>query len=73
MPRNVALLRVVPAEAPRFLQLAKVERKRLGRWFVDRTVGPDMLRVLGIARPHGWRTTARGERARDDILRELGL
>ncbi len=99
---NVALLRVVLAEATRFPQLAELayvgfivrledvtawilskfhqtralpegERRRLGRLFVERIVGPDMLRVLlGLPGPTDGERRHRAEKARDDILRELG-
>lgn len=99
---NVALLRVVLAEAPRFPQLAELayvgfigrleditawllseikqtsavprdERRRLGRLFVERIVGPDLLRVLlGLPDPTDGERRHRAERARDDLLRELG-
>jgi hypothetical protein len=41
--------------------------------FVDRIVGPDLSRVLlGLPRPTVVEQQRRAERARDDILRELG-
>lgn len=53
-------------------RLAPTERESLGRLFVDRIVGSDMLRVLlGMAAPSSSEQRARAERARDDILREL--
>ena len=60
------------AEMKQTSTLAKGERKRLGRLFVDRIVGPDMLRVLlGLPGSTAAERRRRAERARDDIFREL--
>jgi TetR/AcrR family transcriptional repressor of mexJK operon len=49
------------------------ERRRLGRLFVERIVGPDILRVLlGLPGPTDRERRQRGEKARDDLIRELG-
>lgn len=102
-PDNVALLRIVLAEAPRFPRLAELayagfigrledmtawvlseieqtarlslrERRRLGRLFVERIVGPELLRaLLGLGGPVDREQRHRAERARDDLLRELNL
>jgi len=53
--------------------LPEGERRRLGRLFVERIVGPDMLRaLLGLPGPTDGESRQRAERARDDLLRELG-
>jgi TetR/AcrR family transcriptional repressor of mexJK operon len=52
--------------------LAEDKRQDLGRLFVDRLVGTDLLRVLlGLPGPTDGERHRRAERARDDVLREL--
>jgi TetR/AcrR family transcriptional repressor of mexJK operon len=52
--------------------LTEQRRQELGRLFVDRIVGADLLRVLlGLSGPTEAERRRRAERARDDVLREI--
>jgi len=52
--------------------LTEEERCRLGSLFVERIVGPELLRaLLGLAGPTDADQRLRAERARDDLLREI--
>lgn len=52
--------------------LTEEERCRLGSLFVERIVGPELLRaLLGLPGPTDADQRLRAERARDDLLREI--
>jgi TetR/AcrR family transcriptional repressor of mexJK operon len=55
-------------------KLTADRRRELGRLFVDRIVGADLLRVLlGLPGPTPVERRRRAERARDDVLREIDV
>lgn len=61
-------------ELPETRALTEAEHAKLGRQFVDRIVGADMLRcLLGLSAPSEDELRQRAESARDEVLRSLAI